>query len=310
MKIIFFGTGKFGLPALKKLIESGHEIAAVVTQPDRKRGRGWNVQPAPVKAFMEQISPGIDILQPGKASDQAFVDSLKEIGADVFVVVDYGQLLNREILELPGKYCINLHPSLLPRYRGASPVNRAILNGDTETGNTVIRMTERMDAGSMIMQEETGITEHENAVMLLERLSRSGAGLLLKTLEVIEAGKESFNEQDESAASYAPKLEKSEGEIDWTRPAVEIARKVRGMQPWPGAFTCFNGKTLKILEAGIADAGEKPGAPGTIHDEKEFVVNTGKGAVRVNKLQLAGKKAMTREEFLRGHQLKKDATLG
>jgi methionyl-tRNA formyltransferase len=310
MKIIFFGTGKFGLPTFKGLIESDHEVAAVVTQPDPKRGRGWNVQPTPVKALAEQISPGINIFQPEKVSDPVFTASLRKIGADVFVVVDYGQLLSKEILELPRKYCVNLHPSLLPKYRGASPVNRAILNGDAETGNTVMKMAERMDAGSIIMQEKTGIAAHEDAAGLLERLSRTGADLMLRTLEAIETGRESLVEQDENEASYAPKLRKQEGEIDWARPASEIIRKIKGMQPWPGAFTYLGGKMLKILEAVIADAGDKGGIPGTIRDEKELLVNTGEGAIRVNKLQLAGKKAMTQAEFLRGHRLEKGAHLG
>ncbi len=310
MKVIFFGTGKFGLPTLRKLVESDHQIVAVVTQPDRKRGRGWNVQPTPVKALVEQMSPGVSIFQPEKVSDPGFVDSLKNIDADVFVVVDYGRLLSREILELPRKGCVNLHPSLLPRHRGASPVNRAILSGDKETGNTVIKMAERMDAGRIIMQERTGIGEDENAAGLLERLSRSGADLILKALEVIEAGKEDLKEQDEKEASYAPKLEKKEGEIDWGRPAEEIARKVKGMQPWPGAFTFLDGRTLKILEAAVIDVAEKAGVPGAVLGEGEFIVNTGKGALRVDRLQLEGKKVMTSNEFLRGHRFEKGTVLG
>ena len=309
MKIVFFGTGKFGLPALKKLLKSSHEVAAVVTAPDRKKGRGWNIQPMPVKAFLEQAAPGMDIFQPAKALEAAFIGSLKGIGADIFVVVDYGRLLGKEILEVPRKYCVNLHPSLLPRYRGASPVNWAILNGEEETGNTVIRMTERMDAGSIIMQETTKIGGDENVVDLLERLSRRGADLLSKALDAIEAGQERFREQDENAVSYAPKLEKKQGRIDWAASAPEIIRKVRGMQPWPGAFTYLDGRMIKILKAGPAGAGADAGTPGTVCGEGKFIVNTGSGAVRINILQLEGKKAMTSDEFLRGYRLRKGAML-
>lgn len=310
MKIIFFGTGRFGLPALEKLLESRHEVAAVVTQPDRKKGRGWHLGPTPVKAFMEEEAAGAQVLQPEKVSDTVFIDSLKAIDADVFVVVDYGQFLSKELLALPRKYCVNLHPSLLPKYRGASPVNRAILNGDSETGNTVIRMNERMDAGSIIMREKTKIGEHEDAAGLLERLSREGADLLLKALGAIEAGKESLVEQNESEATYAPKLEKQEGKIDWAAPALEIIRKARAMKPWPGAFTYLDGKLLKILDAEISTASDCAGPPGTICDEKEFIISAGTGAIRVEKLQMEGKKPMPSDEFLRGHRVRKGSVLG
>ncbi|MFH1552518.1 MAG: methionyl-tRNA formyltransferase [Candidatus Omnitrophota bacterium] len=309
MKIIFFGTGKFGLPSLKKLHKSSHEIVAVVTQPDKKKGRGWSVRPTPIKAFVEQAAPGMDVFQPEKASDAQFIDSLRKMDADIFVVIDYGQLLDKDLLDVPRKCCVNLHPSLLPKYRGAAPVNRAILNGEEETGNTVIRMTERMDAGSVIMQEKTEIGEDEDAEDLLERLSYSGADLLLKALSAIESGEECLSEQDESAAAYAPKLGKKEGEIDWTVSAQEVVRKVRAMQPWPGAFTHLDSRTLKVIHAAEDDASESSSSPGTISDETKFIVNTGKGSVRVTMLQLEGKKAMTSAEFLRGHPAKKGTVL-
>ncbi|MEA3489290.1 MAG: methionyl-tRNA formyltransferase [Candidatus Omnitrophota bacterium] len=310
MKIIFFGTGKFGLPTLDKLVKGGQEVVAIVTGPDKKVGRGWHVRTTPIKAYVDRVDPLNVVFQPEKVSDPSFILSLKGIEADVFVVVDYGKLLSREILDMPGKYCVNLHPSLLPKYRGASPVNRAILNGDKETGNTVIRMSERMDAGSIMAQEITNIEENENAIMLHERLSRSGAELVVKVLEQIDLGREQFREQDEDRATYAPRLRKSEGKIDWVRSAEEIVRKVRGMQPWPEAFTCLDGKILKILEAEIADIRPEDAVPGAVCDEEEFVVSAGEGTVRINVLQFEGKKSMYSENFLRGRPVKKGTVLG
>jgi len=310
MRIVFFGTGKFAVPTLKKLMDSGHEVVAVVTRPDRKKGRGWSVQPTLVKEFISQSSAGTRVLQPEKASEEGFLNSLRGMDADVFVIVDYGWFLKKDLLEIPRKYCVNLHPSLLPKYRGAAPVNWAILNGESEIGNTVLTVTERMDAGSMIMQERTDIGEDENAVTLSERLSRSGAELMFKALEAIEAGKEELKEQDENAVVLAPKLEKDEGRIDWTRSTTEIIRKIRGMQPWPGAFSYLGGRMLKILEAETGDDEDCSGTPGTVCDEKRFIVSTGKGTIYVNVVQVEGKKAMTSDEFLRGHHIKKGTILG
>ena len=310
MRIVFFGTGEFALPALKRLMKSGHEIAAVVTQPDRKRGRGWNVRPTPVKAFAEQVAPGIAIFQPERTSEEEFTMHLKDKNADLFVVIDYGQLLDKEVLQIPRKYCVNLHPSILPKYRGASPVNWAILNGEDETGNTVIRMDARMDAGNIILQETIAINSRENADDLEKRLSATGAELVIKALELIEAGKERFLEQDEKKATYAPKLKKEQGEVSWEAQAAEVIRKIRGMQPWPGAFTYLDGRCMKITEA-VEDTAEAKGAkPGAVLNEKTFVVNTGEGAVRISRVQLDGKKVMTTEEFLRGHKLSAGTVLG
>lgn len=309
MKIIFFGTGKFSLPTLKKLTESHHRTLAVVTQPDRRRGRGWNLQPALVKALVEQISPGLHVFQPEKASDASFISAVKGMNADVIVVVDYGQILTDELLEAPQKCCINLHPSLLPAYRGASPINRAILNGEKKTGNTVIKMTSRMDAGDIILQEEMEIISDEDADSLSQRLSQSGAELVLKALEKIESGEKSFVKQDESRASYAPKLKKEEGEINWASQAEEISRKVRGMQPWPGAFTYLDGKVIKVLKA-EATSPEETAPAGAIVDTEKFIVATGKGAIKIKTLQMEGKKAVSSGEFLRGHHLEEGTILG
>ncbi len=310
MRIVFFGTGKFGLPTLKKLLNSNHEIVAVVTQPDRKKGRGWGVHPTSVKALVEQSAPATEVFQPEKLSDPEFLDFLKKKEADVFVVVDYGRFLSEALLALPKKLCINLHPSLLPKYRGAAPMNWAILNGEKETGNTVIKLTEKMDAGNIILQEKTAIDEAETAIGLAERLSKSGSELALKALEMIEADKAQFLPQDESASSLAPKLEKKHGLIEWERSAIEIERKVRAMQPWPGAFTHLDGKTLKVLKAKAMEGARYSGEVGCVCDEEKLIIKTGEGALKIEEVQPEGKRAMKADEFLRGHQLTKGTALG
>ncbi|MFH1305675.1 MAG: methionyl-tRNA formyltransferase [Candidatus Omnitrophota bacterium] len=309
MKIIFFGTGKFGLPALKKILKSRHDIAAVVTTPDKKRGRGQNVRPTPVKALVEQAAPDIQVFQPEKVSDAEFIARLKTLNADIFVIIDYGRILPKEVLTIPRKYCINLHPSLLPRYRGAAPINRALLDGEPEAGNTVIRMDERMDAGDIITQEKVTIRENEDAAWLSDVLSAHGAALVVKTLSLIESGDEKFVKQDENKATYAPKLEKKEGKIDWASSCDAVVKKIRAMQPWPGAFTMLDGRTLKILEARTAVVPEDARRPGTVIDTEKFVVKASEGAVCVVRLQPEGKRPMTARAFLRGYPLKSGVVL-
>lgn len=305
MKTIFFGTGKFALKTLKKLFDSGHEVSAIITQPDKKKGRGWNVHASPVKAMAEKLMPGVNIFQPDNVFNDEFISILKRAEADVFIVVDYGCILPLEILNLARKYCINLHPSLLPKYRGPAPINRAILNGEKETGVTVIKMNEYMDAGDIFLLEKVIIKENDTAVSLAENLSQKGANLILKALGIIDQGKETFVKQDDAKATYAPKLKKKEGKIDWNEYADAINRKIRGLQPWPGAYTHLNGRLLKIFEAistpEVKNVGKK--APGTIYDAKKFIVSTGKGLIQITRLQTEGKKPMTAEEFLKGHRL-------
>ncbi len=310
MRIIFFGSGGFGLPTLKKLLESRHEVVAVVTQPDKKKGRGWNVQPTLYKAFMEQSAPGIEVFQPDKVSDGAFVAEIKGLDADLFVVVDYGQFLTREVLAIPKKYCVNLHPSLLPRYRGAAPINRLLMNGEKITGNTVIKMNERMDAGDIIMREETPVLKDEDAELLAARLSNMGAALMLKALDAVGKGEDKPTPQDEGAATYAPKLTKDDGKIDWARNVEEILRKIKGAKPWPGAFTFLDGKALKVHKAKPAEYIFADAAPGTIVDERNFVVRCGEGFLEMNEVQLEGKRAMSAGEFLRGYPIEKGKVLG
>jgi len=311
MRIVFFGTGDFGVPAVKRLLGAGHDMVLAVTRPDTRMGRGWKVKPAPIKAILEKTAPGMNVLQPEDLSDKDFLSFLEGARADVFVVIDYGSMLKKNILDMPKKYCLNLHPSLLPRYRGASPINRAILEGDEQTGNTVIRMNERMDAGDIISRETTAIGEHEDAVSLSERLARSGAELLIKTLDEIAAGTEKLTPQDEEKATYAPKLRKSEGKIDWNQDARSIVLKVKAFKPWPGAYTYLNGKMLKITQASVEDVSSADVSPGSVISAgPALVVSTGKSAVRIAVLQPEGKRPMTSDEFLRGHDVSKDTKLG
>ncbi|MBD3426346.1 MAG: methionyl-tRNA formyltransferase [Candidatus Omnitrophica bacterium] len=303
MRIVFFGTGKFGIPSLERLIQSNHEVIAVISQPDRKKGRGMKIQPTPVKEFVWTMRPEIEVIQPEKASEKGFIAHLATMKADLFVAIDYGQILSGELLEVPARYCVNLHPSLLPRYRGPAPVAWAILNGERTTGNTVIRMNERMDAGDILLQKKMPLKGTETRGELLKRLSYEGAELVLKAVELIDSDAENLVEQNEKAATYAPKLSREVARIDWKDSAEDIERKVRAMQPRPGAFARIDRKTLKIIEAGVVETARTKGKPGTVETTNGFIVNTGKGKLYVKKLQLEGKRPMTSEEFLRGFRV-------
>ena len=303
MRIVFFGTGDFGIPTLKSLLRSSYTVVAAVTRPDVRKGRGWNILPTPVKEIMEKAAPGTMVLQPTDLSDPEFIEKLKSFNADIFVVVDYGRILTDEVLDIPHKYSINLHPSLLPLHRGPAPVNRAILNGDSVTGNTVIKINECMDAGDILLQEKVDIGEHDTAAALEGKLSLRGSALILKAVDLIASDKVSFDSQDESKVTYAAKLSKQEGKIDWDMSAREIALKVRGLQPWPGAYTYLNGKVLKLLQASVCDVQDGNFKRGEVLSSgAKLVVNTGEGALRVAKIQLEGKKAMTSDEFLLGYK--------
>ncbi|MBF0216258.1 MAG: methionyl-tRNA formyltransferase [Candidatus Omnitrophica bacterium] len=302
MRIIFFGTGDFAIPTLRKLLHSGNEIQCVVTQPDSRRGRGWNLLPSPVKAFAEKAAPGIPILQPVSASEEEFLSGIRSKKPDLIVVVDYGQFLKKALLEIPSMECVNLHPSILPKYRGAAPVNWAILNGETRTGVTVFRMSARMDAGDILFADELDIRENEKASDLLDRLSQKGADLIVGSLEKISSGRVTPKPQDEKAATFAPKLAKNDGEIDWKDGAERILRLVRAMDPWPSSWTRIEGRSLKILDASMADGGGSDSIPGTVTSEYPLIVKTGDNkGILINTLQMEGKKQMSAEEFIRGY---------
>ncbi len=305
MKIVFFGTSEFAIPALKALLESPHKVLAVVTQPDRKRGRQLKLSPSPIKVLA--MTHDIKVYQPQNASDAESVQYLKNLCADLFVVVSFGQILKKQVLSLPEVYSINLHGSLLPKYRGAAPTNWAIINGDSTTGVTTIKMNENMDEGDVILKKELKIDKDDTNITLSEELSELGADVLLEAIDLIANKKATFTKQDDSIATYAPKLKKKDGLIDWKEDAAKIRNKVRGYIPWPGAYTYFNGKILKVLETEVLsrDAGKfgKTGEVVDIVKNKGIAVRTGEGNLVIKYLQLEGKKILDTDSFLRGHRI-------
>jgi len=305
MKIVFFGTAEFAIPAFRELLGSRHKVLALVTQPDRKRGRSLKVSPPPTKIVAE--THGIPVYQPENASGLEAVEYLRKLDADLFVVIAFGQILSPEVLSLPGLLAINLHGSLLPKYRGAAPTNWAIINGDKVSGVTIIRMNERMDEGGIILAREAVIDEEDTNITLSETLSALGTETLMEAIDLIESGKAAFKKQDEAHATLAPKLKKTHGIIDWNKDSEAIHNRVKGLLPWPGAYTSFSGKTLKILKTELISYPPKSGAkPGEILDiikGKGIVVNTASGAIVIRYLQLEGGKILDADSFLRGHKL-------
>ena len=250
MRIIFFGSDDFAALHLEHLLSAGHEVLACVTGPDKPQGRGMKVSVSPIKQIA--LERQIPCLQPLFLNNKNIVDALKSYEADIFVVVAYGRLLTQEILDIPKMLCMNVHGSLLPKYRGAAPVNWAILNGDKETGVTIQKMALSLDAGGIIAQEKISIDGDENAAQLRKRMALAGAKLLVHVLDKHPSGKFSISPQDESKVTWAPKLTKEMGLIDWNRSARSMMDQVRGLQPWPGAYTFYNGKMLKINQAQIS----------------------------------------------------------
>jgi len=304
MKIIFFGTSKFAVPSLKKIIGSKHKIAAVVTQPDRKSGRNLKLAAPPVKEAVRNEK--IPVLQPSNASSQETIERLKKYKAEIFVVVSFGQILKKELLLVPEKFAINLHASLLPKYRGAGPVNWAVMKGEKATGCTIIRMNEKMDRGEIILKNKIPIEGADTTITLNEKLSVSGAELLLEAIDGIGSGKAKFTKQDEKKATYAPKLTKEDGLIDWSMSAADIHNRIRGLIPWPGAYTHWQKKLLKIWDAAVSAEKTETGGAGRIlkADDSGITVGTGEGAVMLKTIQLEGKKRMSSADFLHGHPLK------
>jgi len=305
MKIVFFGTGEFAIPALKALIGSRHAVLAAVTQPDREKGRSLKVSPPPVKVVA--LTHTISVYQPDDASSISSVAYLEALQPDLFVVVSFGQILKKEVLEIPKLYAVNIHGSLLPKYRGAAPTNWTIINGETTSGVSIIRMNEKMDEGDIILQKEVAIGEEDTNITLHETLSDLGAHAIADTIELIEKGTVTFRKQGGGNATYAPKLKKADGLIRWDEPAAVIRNKVRGLLPWPGAYTHWNGKVVKILHARVGDASVESGAACgeviRIDNGKGIVVATASGTLIVEYLQLEGKKPLDADAFLRGHRI-------
>lgn len=310
MKIVFMGTPDFSVRALEALIEAGHEIAAVVTQPDKKKGRGGQVQYTPVKEAA--LKHNLVVYQPVKVRDEEFVNILREIAPEVIVVIAFGQILPKEVLELPAYGCINIHASLLPKYRGAAPIQWAVIDGEEKTGVTTMQMNEGLDTGDILETIEVVIDKKETGGSLFDKLSDAGANLIVRTLNHVKEGKVHPVAQDDSKSNYAKMLTKELGNIDFGKSAAEIERLIRGLNPWPSAYTTFRGKTLKIWEAEVITDKEYPGEPGQIvdFDKACFYVKTGDGCLQVNELQLEGKKRMETEAFLLGYKPSKGEMLG
>lgn len=307
MNIVFFGTSDFAIPALRDIADSRHKISALVTQPDKKKGRNLKISPPPTKVLA--ITKNIPVYQPQDASSAESINYLKRFGADLFVVVSFGQILKKGVLSIPKFYSVNLHGSLLPKYRGAAPTNWAIINGDESSGVTVIKMSERMDEGDIILKKEIEIDKDDTNITLSEKLSELGAKVLLEAIELIENKKAVFQKQDNSKATYAPKLKKEDGLINWSEDAIKIHNKVRGIIPWPGAYTHFDGKILKVWETKVSDfvcGGDiKAGTVLDIVKNKGIIVKTGSGALAITHLQAEGKKILDADSFLRGHRIEK-----
>lgn len=307
LRIVFMGTPEFACPTLQKLIERGEQVVAVVTQPDRPKGRGQQMMPPPVKVLAERH--GIPVLQPIKVRTPENIEQIRELAPDLVVVVAFGQILPKALLDIPPKGCINVHASLLPRYRGAAPLNWCIINGETETGVTTMLMDVGLDTGDMLLKKITPIDPDEDASSLHDRLSRIGAEALTETLDLLVAGKLVPEKQDDSLTNYAPLLKKEHGIIDWSRDAASIKNQIRGMTPWPGAYTELDGKTLKLYRV---RTGNGTGIPGTIItvDRTGIEIACGTGSIIVDELQLEGKKRLPASEFLSGFRIGPGTILG
>lgn len=304
MRIIFFGSDDFAAVNLQQLLASQHEVVACVTGPDKAQGRGMKLAGSPIKQLA--LDHAIPCLQPASLKEAAIVDALKAFNADIFVVVAYGRLLTQQILDIPKIFCVNVHGSLLPKYRGAAPVNWAVLNGDKETGVTVQKMALALDAGDIIAQEQMTIGDREDAAQLRERMALVGAKLLVRTLDAIAGKAYSLMLQDTAQMTYASKLTKEMGKIDWTKSAQMIDCQIRGLKPWPGAVTTFNGKMLKIISAHLVKAGIQTGRPGSIlsADNQGLLVATGNGHLMVTDVHPEAGKAMTASSFMAGYKIK------
>lgn len=312
MKIVFFGTSEFAVASLRAFLASPHEIAALVTQPDRRKGRRLRIAPPPAKVVA--AARGLPVYQPERLTGEDPRRYLEAIGAELFVVVSFGHILPRDILVLPRHGAINLHASLLPRYRGPAPTNWAIMRGEKVTGATIIRLNERMDEGDIIFQREVAIAPADTNITLSERLADIGAGMLVDAADALAAGRlPAFRRQDPAHATYAPKLTKEDGRIDWMLDAAAICDRVRGLLPWPGAYTTFNGQFLKILNAVPGDdlvCGSRPGTIVAVERKRGIVIKAGRGTVCIAHLQRDGGKPLDADAFLRGHRLPAGSILG
>jgi methionyl-tRNA formyltransferase len=308
MRVIFMGTPEFAVPTLRALVLAGHEIALVVTQPDRPRGRKAQPAPPPVKAAAREL--GLPLIQPERMTEPGVVGAIRDARPDAVVVVAFGHILGRELLALPPLGCVNGHASLLPRFRGAAPIQWAIANGEAVTGVTTMRLTEGLDAGPILLQRELAIAPDDTGGSLHEKLAPLAAELIVQTLAGLAGGSITPAPQDATLATYAPMLKKEDGKIDWAMPASSLARFVRAFDPWPGTFILFEEHPLKITRA-VAETSASGQAPGTVieADKDGMAVACGDGALRILELQPAGRRKMAANEWLAGHPLKPGASL-
>ena len=309
MKIVFMGTPDFSVGTLEALIAAGHDVCLAVTQPDKPKGRGKEMQFPPVKKMA--IKHGIPVYQPRKIREPECVETLRKYNADVMVVIAFGQILPGTILEMTPYGCINVHASLLPKYRGAAPIQWSIIEGEAVTGVTTMQMDEGLDTGDMIMKKEVPIAEDETGESLHDKLAEAGAALCVETLKALKDKTAVFEKQGESPTAYAKMLTKEMGNIDWSRSAVQIERLVRGLNSWPSAYTHWDGKVMKIWRAKAEADQAEAGQPGTVTevDKDSFAVQTGDGVLRVYEVQIPGKKRMDTGAFLRGYTMEPGTSL-
>jgi methionyl-tRNA formyltransferase len=302
MRIVFIGAGEIGVPTLQSLLRSSeHKLTGVVTQPDKPVGRAQRIEPTPIKRALARGK--VPILQPARIKDRQAIEEIRALEPDAIVVIAYGQILPREVLEIPRVACLNLHASLLPRWRGAAPIQAAIAASDSETGITVMYMAEGLDTGDILLQREIGILPTDTGGALHDRLAHNAPEALLEALQMLAKGNAPRIPQDNALASYAPKLTRDDGKIDWAESAEIIERKIRAFNPWPGAFTeiaSLGPRKLKVFSAATVDLSGKPGE--LLRSEKELVIAAGKNALSLGEVQPEGKRRMSASEFLRGHR--------
>ena len=310
MKVIFMGTPDFSVGTLEALIEAGHEVALVVTQPDKPKGRGGKMQYTPVKEVA--VAHNIPVYQPKRIREPECIEELRKYKADIMVVIAFGQILPKEILEMTPYGCVNVHASLLPSYRGAAPIQWAVINGEKVSGVTTMQMNEGLDTGDMLLKVEIPLDEKETGGSLHDKLAEAGARLCVETLDALKAGTVTPEKQGDSPTAYAKMLDKHMGKIDWKMSAKEIERLIRGLNPWPSAYTRWNenDKGMKIWEAEVAE-GQTDKVAGTVVEVAKdgFFVQTGDGLLKITALQIPGKKRMDAAAFLRGYQMETGTVL-
>ncbi len=311
MRVVFMGTPDFAVGTLRALVEAGHQVVGVVTQQDKPKGRGKAMQPTPVKEAA--LSYGIPVYQPKRVREPEFFETLKDLEPDVIVVVAFGQIIPQSILDLAPYGCLNVHASLLPKYRGAAPIQWAVIDGEEVSGVTIMRMDAGLDTGDMISKVIVPITKEETGESLFDKLSEAGAKLLVETIPTLVDGTAVFEKQPaESPTAYAAMIQKEMGNIDWNKSAVSLERLVRGLNSWPSAYTKLNGKTLKIWKAEVLEqSADVAACAGTVlqADTKGLLIQTGEGILVVRELQLEGKKRMDSAAFLRGYTIEKGTVL-